>query len=528
MGVTGKDIYDGLRSIFTNFHQKPFFFIGSGISIRYLDLPDWEQLLQIASRRIDNNNIYFYKSIKTKVSNNLQDQNITDKSKILPAVASELSRIYNERFFSDENFESDLKDKYFDDINSDVPPFKLLISNLVSSLNYNQTYSIEKNEFIKLKSHISGIITTNFDLFLESIFDDFDVFISQDDLINSKLYYDSEIYKINGCVKKPNTIVIDAMDYNEKIKKEKYLSSKLLTLFIEYPIIFMGYSINDENILQILRDLNICLNDEQRNNIVSRFLFVEYVDSFEDQGFDVVQKEGINFTRIKLYHYKILYQCLNNNIREGVPAKLIKRAKELISSLIENNSKDREKVFLSNIDSKSIKDETIAIHLAGNESIFNVGYRNIDTEKVYEDLIFNSYGFDPALMIKNFCEFDKARYSSSILPLHQYLKSYNGIVPPFTFKRIIYSIDDLFTTPNQKQKHQNHVKFTSISEILNQDISTNKKIECILYSIENFNLGELKSYILDTYNSGYYGKLKNVTKTNYKKILVYYDFLINK
>ena len=48
-----------------------------------------------------------------------------------------------------------------------------------------------------------------------------------------------------------------------------------MTIFLEYPIIFMGYSINDPNILNIIHSIVNCLNEEQLNKLHDRFIFVE-------------------------------------------------------------------------------------------------------------------------------------------------------------------------------------------------------------------------------------------------------------
>lgn len=45
---------------------------------------------------------------------------------------------------------------------------------------------------------------------------------------------------------------------------------------MEYPIIFIGYSISDSNIQNILKSIVGCLNAEQLKHLESRFVFVEY------------------------------------------------------------------------------------------------------------------------------------------------------------------------------------------------------------------------------------------------------------
>ena len=53
-----------------------------------------------------------------------------------------------------------------------------------------------------------------------------------------------------------NNLVFTQQDYDEFIKKKKYLSAKLLTYFSEHPLLFVGYSATDPNIRAILSDID--------------------------------------------------------------------------------------------------------------------------------------------------------------------------------------------------------------------------------------------------------------------------------
>ena len=109
------------------------------------------------------------------------------------------------------------------------------------------------------RHHISGIITTNYDSFLEDNCDGYKTYVGQNELIFSAIQGIAEIYKIHGSIENPETIVINEEDYDEFQNKAAYLTSKLLTIFMEYPIVFLGYSISDANILRILHEIVNCL-----------------------------------------------------------------------------------------------------------------------------------------------------------------------------------------------------------------------------------------------------------------------------
>lgn len=44
--------------------------------------------------------------------------------------------------------------------------------------------------------------------------------------------------------------MINKEDYLRFQEKSAYLAAKLMTIFMEYPIIFLRYSINDSNIMK--------------------------------------------------------------------------------------------------------------------------------------------------------------------------------------------------------------------------------------------------------------------------------------
>ena len=71
------------------------------------------------------------------------------------------------------------------------------------------------------KINIEGIITTNWDLLLEKTFPEFNVFIGQDKLIFNNSIDVGEIYKIHGCISKPNSLVVTWNDYEEFHQKNQ-------------------------------------------------------------------------------------------------------------------------------------------------------------------------------------------------------------------------------------------------------------------------------------------------------------------
>jgi len=70
--------------------------------------------------------------------------------------------------------------------------------------------------------------------------------------------------------------VINEEDYVFFQEKSAYLAAKLMTIFMEYPIVFIGYSIGDSNIQSIIKSIVSCLDMEQVKQLEDRFVFIEY------------------------------------------------------------------------------------------------------------------------------------------------------------------------------------------------------------------------------------------------------------
>lgn len=96
-------------------------------------------------------------------------------------------------------------------------------------------------------------------------------------MIFSSTYSVGEIYKIHGSFEKPQSMILTEQDYEGFDKKNPYLAAKLITIFIEHPIVFLGYSISDTNIQEILQSIVNCLDNDNIEKLQNNLIFVEWV-----------------------------------------------------------------------------------------------------------------------------------------------------------------------------------------------------------------------------------------------------------
>ncbi len=246
-----KKVTEDVRRILDDLECQPILFIGSGLSKRYFEGPNWEELLKEMAKqcpKIDKQFAYFKQSY-----NNLIE------------IGEVFANTYKEWAWeqSNEEFPKELFDatyppeiyfkykvaKYFDSILPDS----------IDSLNDN--LSEEINLLKVIRPH--AIVTTNYDRFLEMVFPEYTPIIGQKILYANHASI-GEIFKIHGCTSKPNSIVITEKDYDEFNTKKKYLSSKLLTYFAEHPLLILGYSATDPNIRAILSDIDEIISPDEK------------------------------------------------------------------------------------------------------------------------------------------------------------------------------------------------------------------------------------------------------------------------
>jgi hypothetical protein len=246
-----------------------FLFVGSGLSRRYLDLETWSDLLRrfcIGKREFE-----FY---------------LSTADGQLPKAATALSKDFHKLWWTEPQFAAS-RENYKTKVTKNSHALKTEIAQYIRRLNCEIPETSPNAEEIQLlrKANIDGIITTNWDVLLEGLFPDFKTYIGQDALLFSSPASIAEIYKSHGCCTEPSSLVLTAADYQNFNKKNPYLAAKLLTLFTEHPVIFLGYSLSDPNITAILASLVRCLGQAHVEKLQDRLIFVEWSPKSAEPSF---------------------------------------------------------------------------------------------------------------------------------------------------------------------------------------------------------------------------------------------------
>jgi hypothetical protein len=239
-----------IRDIILDFECQPILFIGSGISKRYFGAPNWIELLQAVFKLIpDGANLFEYHRQKF-------DGNAIQIGSVLSDLVFEWAWKEGRARFPEEFFRSNVKKDCF---------LKHLVCSHIGEITpeilevTDDILKLELSALADVKPH--AIITTNYDLFLEKVFDGYETITGQKILkYNTNSF--GEIYHIHGDISDAPSIVLTEGDYAEWGDKKKYVSAKLLTYFAEHPVFIFGYGLNDPNVKSILRDIGELVADE--------------------------------------------------------------------------------------------------------------------------------------------------------------------------------------------------------------------------------------------------------------------------
>lgn len=410
-----------LQEVVERFNTTPFLFVGSGITRRYYGLPDWIGLLTHFAEKVKKDK-FAYRYYENKAS---EVDGITEK---LPLIASYIEKDFNNAWFDDdEGIRSD-SEEVKNVVERGVSPFKAEISEYITS--FSTVNSVYMNEVKKLrniaKNNLSGVITTNYDCFFENTFDGYKTFVGQDELIFSQLQGIAEIYKIHGSIQIPESIVINESDYNEFHDKGKYLAAKLMTIFMEYPIIFMGYSISDSDIQKILSDVVECLSSDKIEILQNRFVFVEYKENFKGSEIEpysiLIHGKLIKMTKIALSDFSLLYDALSVK-KAALPVKLLRRFKdELYTFVLKQQPESIMQV--ASLEDGRIDENMLALTIGlASTGVYGLA-RAVNSEQWYRNIILH----DSLYSCEQLLEFvypELAKQNSWKLPVWYYISKSN-------------------------------------------------------------------------------------------------------
>lgn len=512
-----------IEDVVAKFNTTPFLFVGSGITRRYLNLPDWKGLLEHFAKEITDDD-FAYSSYENKAGS------FECPAGLMPKVAELIQNDYDSKWFSTPDIRT-VDDNLLEEIHNGLSPFKAEIAAYIKrSGKYSDIYDdeIKKLSQVSEKS-IAGVITTNYDTFLEDHFQGFAKFVGQNQLIFSAIQGVAEVYKIHGSVEKPDSIVINEQDYLDFEKRSAYLAAKLMTIFMEYPIIFIGYSISDSNIQNIINAIVNCLDVNQLKMIEDRFVFVEYKEGLtgaEVTPYTVmVDRKPLTMKKIALEDFMLLYKALENR-RAKLPVRILRRFKqELYNYTITNEPTINLRV--ASIDDNRISDEELVLAI-GKVSDFGLrGLSGIDANEWYRNIIMEDLDFTADELLEY--AFPKVlKHNSGRLPVNKYLSLAKGKYPECEQLARKQDFDDIISN-TIKANRKCLGEYSSVQQIWTREkVSIEKATRLISHLQENqIDIVELETVLRELFENdiNILQYASAPVRTNIRRLIMILDYL---
>lgn len=406
-----------LTDHFKKFEASPMLFVGSGLSRRYLGTENWEQLLLKFCHLIEEN------PLRLRTSSNGD----------LTLYAQLLAKSFEERWWNRPDSKA-ISEEYSEHFINDSSILKIEISRYLLNAHKEIDANMREELEVLQSANIDGVITTNWDCLLENIFPKFTTFIGQDGLIAGRSHGIAEIYKIHGCSSLPNSLVLTSDDYAEYRRKNPYLSSKLLTIFIERPVIFLGYSLTDPHISEILEDIIGCFPEKSLDFLRDKLIFVEWHRELEEPTItDSVIHKRIPVKLLRVSSFKELYEVLSET-KKRIPAHIFRKIKDELYELVITDD-PKGKLYVRN-ESELAKGDSLTEFVVGygaiattkkGEALSRQGLIGLERTDLIRNVIFETGNYNASDIVTDVLP--KLAKGKAWLPIFYYLSKAGYLMP---------------------------------------------------------------------------------------------------
>jgi SIR2-like domain len=399
---------DELSAHLNGFRSAPFLFIGAGLSRRYLGLESWEGLLRRYAAETSRPYEYY----------------VATANGVLPAVASAIARELHERWWSSDRYK-DSRELFAPAAIRQDSALKIEVARyLASSIERLPINGPLAAEIDKLRGIVvDGIITTNYDPLLEKLFPDLRVFVGQDELLFSDPQGVGEIYKIHGSYAVPNSLVLTSEDYDRFRERNPYLAAKLLTIFVEHPVMFIGYSLADPTITEILVSIASCLTTENIAKLQDQLLFIQWDPNATAPTLTrtAIMASGfvIPVVTANVTDFNDVFGALAG-LHRKFPVRLLRQLKQHVYKLV-LEKEPKGTLYVQDLEANAdVNEVEVVIGVGIMDRIHQRGYRGLSRWDLADDLLNDDGNFDPESVVRQ--ALPRILRQAQNVPVYKYLR----------------------------------------------------------------------------------------------------------
>ncbi|WP_330766960.1 SIR2 family protein [Rhodococcus sp. M8-35] len=536
-GMSNKnaELRDALASSLRDHTALPFLFIGSGLSRRYLGLPDWEGMLRHFADEIDADLDF----ILATTSNNM------------PKAASHLAKEFHPVWWKDRRYARQRKE-FKATVRDEERAFKVAVAEYFrerSDLSAGAP-GVDNGEYALEVAHlrnavVDGIITTNYDKLVEQLFPHFPVYVGQGELLLSDAQFVAETYKIHGSCEAAGSLVLTDSDYIDYQSRNSYLAAKLLTIFAEHPVMFIGYSMTDRYIRSIIDSIAQAVGPDRLDALQKQIYFVEWnenpsaIPSISPYFIEVFEGHSLPAQKISSHSLAPVFEALSM-LDRPFPAHLLRELRKHVYELVAHPEPGQAVETVRAIPFESQGGEGLRVVFGVGyftekdlEDISSISGRTLKREDLAQDVLgVRTRGIAAHNVLQHGIP-EILRYSANAyLPVFKYLREcdlidnrgrvqFHGL--PEEVKRLIER--DLEPAAQNVRRYQRDVEgdLTTPREIFQSDLALYFKLDCLLcLNPDEYDLEELRQVLVEQLDhvSG-----NQLARTNLFKAVAYYDKL---
>lgn len=533
-GTADSSAAEALQSSLASHGALPYLFIGSGISRRYLGLPDWNGLLQKFAAEAGEDFNYHLATARGEY----------------PLAATRIAQAFHERWWNDASY-AHQRAEYARSVRDDEGGLKVAIAEYIRSHDtlakglpgIDDPKLHAELELLRL-AVVDGVITTNYDSLTDQLFPTYRAYIGQDELLMSDAQFIAEVYKIHGDATQPLTLVVTDGDYKEFSRRNHYLAAKLLTIFAEHPVLFVGYSLSDAYLNEILDNIATAVGSRRLGELGRRIYFIEWN---ADPDFHTlveqtsIERGGFRFpiTRIETHDFRWLWEALSQ-LERPFPASVLRELRKHVFDLVTHPdpSQNREVVRAIPIDADEAGEYRVVFGVGvfserDLQNLSTIG-RSLQREDLERDVLgVRGRGLDAENLLRFGISEGIRPGPSDHLPVHKYLCELgrlgtDGSVDFADLPAIVKTLALKVLTVGEQAETRFERDVAGVyktpREVMESDLPLYFKLQClVLLDPHDFSLGELREVLARFYESSENGA--STVSTHLRRAICHYDRL---
>lgn len=521
-----------LAASFREHSALPYLFVGSGLSRRYLGLPDWEGMLRAFAKQIDVDFQYM----------------VASSDNDLPSAAALLAEAFHPIWWTDPVFESQRKE-HKDSIKDTEGALKLAVAEFFrehSTLRAGTSGVDDPDlaaEVAALKlAVVDGVITTNYDTLLEQIFEEFEVYVGQDELLLSDAQFVAETYKIHGSCLTPSSLVLTKGDYEKYHSRNHYLAAKLLTIFAEHPVVFVGYSLTDQYIREIIELIALAVGPSKIERLQKQIYFVDWnpdpatEPSLSPYFIDLRDGTPLPAQRIETNTFLPIFQALGD-LERPFPVRVLRELRKHVFDLVAHPDPDQGRETVRVVPFDSAEGDGLRVVFGVGQfsdrdlaDMSNISGRSLTRDDLVEDLLgIRDRKIDAGNALLYGLPSILARGNTNYLPVFKYLAETGRISSgkvttdglPESVRKVI--AHKLAIPPNNLHRFKRDIegKYSTPRQIMDTSLATYFKWDSLaVLDPGGFDLDELRDVLVEEYR-----RLPEKANTGLYRAIARYDRL---